>query len=91
MGREPENQRVIEEHAARFRDLHDPRAGFMESDEFRKLLEMPLARVDDVGVKPLSSPPRRDAIWIFQGITHALNWDAALDESPCGLGGIFVR
>ena len=60
MGREPENQRVIEEHAARFRDLHDPRAGFMESDEFRKLLDMPLARVDDVGVKPLSS--RRGAM-----------------------------
>ncbi len=59
MGREPENQRVIEEHAGYFQDLRALRAGFMASDEFRTILGMPVARVDGVGVKPLDWPPQK--------------------------------
>lgn len=58
MGREPDNEQVVEQHAARFRDLAELRSGFMDSNEFRTIVNSS-DRGSGPGVKPLSWPPAR--------------------------------
>jgi SAM-dependent methyltransferase len=57
MGREPDNEMTVRNHAANFKTLQDLRAGFMTSPEFREILNEPIAPPRSVGSKPLNWPP----------------------------------
>ncbi len=57
LGREPENDDVVTGKAAHFDSLEHLRSDFIESAEFRQMLQVPTMRPGDPGVKPLSWPP----------------------------------
>ena len=56
MGRDPENQQVVQGQAKHYQSLKDLRAGFMTSPEFHKIMQIPIASPEDAGVKVLNWP-----------------------------------
>jgi SAM-dependent methyltransferase len=56
MGREPENQQIVQDQAQNFKSLADLRAQFMTSSEFREIIKLPI-HLGNLGSKPLDWPP----------------------------------
>ena len=57
VGREPESEQVVKEHAAHWRSVAEMRAHFIATPEVRATLELPPVQAQVPGSKPLNWPP----------------------------------